>query len=237
MKRAVGAFGVVLPDYEGSDDYTVAPAPFLRFTFSEQRYVQVFGTNAFVNLLNHPNFELGPKAVYRIGRDDPDDSVVDLMKDVDDSFELGGFVGYKRSFDNNPRRRMNLRFDLTQDVSDGHDGYVAELVGAYWQPAGASFDIGFRGNVSYASDDYMSSFFSVTPSDSAASGLRLYEADAGFKDIGIAAMGFYHLNQNWHIGGLLMYKRMLGDAEDSPVVSDRGSENQLFAGLGLVYSW
>ena len=237
LNRTVGGFGLILPDYEGSDDYTFAPAPMLRYKFGEERYVQIFGNNAFVNILNHPNFEFGPKAVYRLGRDDPDDSVVDLMKDVDDSFELGGFVGYKRNFDNNPRHRMNVHIDLTQDVSDGHDGYVAELAGVYWRPAATSFDIGFRGNVAYASDDYMSSFFSVTPSDSAASGLSTFDADAGFKDIGLAAMGLYHLNQNWHIGGIVMYKRMLGDAEDSPVVSDRGSENQLFVGLGLLYSW
>ncbi len=237
LDRTVGAFAVVLPDYEGSDDYTFAPAPLLRYKFSEERYVQIFGNKAFVNILNHPNFEFGPKAVYRFGRDDPDDSVVDLMKDVDDSFELGGFVGYKMNFDSNPRHRMNVHLDLTQDVSDGHDGYVAELSGVYWRPAATSFDIGFRGNVSYASDDYMSSFFSVTTSDSVASGLSTFDADAGFKDIGVAALGLYHLNQTWHIGGVVMYKRLLGDAEDSPVVSDRGSENQLFVGLGLLYSW
>jgi outer membrane scaffolding protein for murein synthesis (MipA/OmpV family) len=30
---------------------------------------------------------------------------------------------------------------------------------------------------------------------------------------------------------------LLGDAEDSPVVDVRGSENQLFAGVALLYSW
>jgi outer membrane protein len=237
MKRAVGAFGLVLPDYEGSDDYTGAPAPFLRWQFGEQRYVQVFGNSAFVNVLNHPNIELGPKAVYRRGRDDPDDSVVDLMQDVDDSFELGGYIGYRYNIQGNPRRRINLRFDITQDVTDGHDGYVADVIGMYWMPAGQSFDIGFRANATYASDDYMSTFFGVTPADSARSGLAVYDADAGFKDVGLATMGFYHVNKNWHVGGILLYKRLLGDAEDSPVVSGRGDENQFFAGLGLVYSW
>ncbi len=235
--RIVGAAVVLLPDYEGSDDYTFAPAPILQYKFSGERYVQIIGNKAFVNVLNHPNIELGAKAVYRFGRDDVDDDVVDLMRDVDDSFELGGFIGYKKKFNNDIRHRMNIHFDVTQDVSDGHEGLVAELAGVYWRPVAKPFDIGFRGNVTYASDDYMSSFFDVTASDSAASGLSTFDADSGFKDIGLAVMGLYHFSQNWHLGGSVMYKRMLGDAEDSPVVDVRGSENQLFAGLAIVYSW
>ena len=235
--RVVGLAAVALPDYEGSDDYTFAPAPMLQYKFSGERYVQLIGNKAFVNVLNHPNIELGAKAVYRFGRDDVDDDVVDLMRDVDDSFELGGFVGYRKSFNNDMRHRMNVHFDVTQDVSDGHEGLVAELAGIYWRPVAKPFDIGFRGNITYASDDYMSSFFDVTASDSAASGLSTFDADSGFKDIGLAVMGLYHFSQNWHLGGSVQYKRMLGDAEDSPVVSVRGSKNQLFAGLAVVYSW
>ncbi len=132
--RVVGAAVVVLPDYEGSDDYTFAPAPILQYKFSGERYVQIVGNKAFINVLNHPNFELGPKFVYRFGRDDVDDSAVDRMRDVDDSFEVGGFVGFKETFDNNIRHRMNIHFDVTQDVSNGHDGLVAELAGIYWRP-------------------------------------------------------------------------------------------------------
>ena len=145
--RVVGAAAVVLPDYEGSDDYTFAPAPILQYKFSTKRYVQLIGNKAYLNLLNHPNIELGPKAVFRFGRDDPDDSVVDLMRDVDDSFELGGFVGYAKTFNNNIRHRMNVHLDVTQDVSDGHDGWVMDLAGIYWKPVAKAFDIGFRGNV------------------------------------------------------------------------------------------
>ncbi len=50
-------------------------------------------------------------------------------------------------------------------------------------------------------------------------------------------IGFFHLNENWHLGGSAMYQRLLGDAEDSPVVDDRGSANQIFGGLAILYSW
>ncbi len=132
---------------------------------------------------------------------------------------------------------MNIHFDVTQDVSNGHDGLVAQLAGIYWRPVAKPFDIGFRGNVTYASNSYMSTYFSVDAADSARSGLPRFNADSGMKDFGLSLMGLFHLSENWHIGGSVMYKRMLNDAEDSPVVDDRGSKNQLFAGLALLYSW
>ena len=45
------------------------------------------------------------------------------------------------------------------------------------------------------------------------------------------------LSQNWHLAGGVIYSRLVGDAADSPVVKDRGSENQFFAGAGVVYAW
>ena len=31
----------------------------------------------------------------------------------------------------------------------------------------------------------------------------------------------------------MFYSRLLGDAADSPIVSDRGSRNQLYYGIGI----
>ena len=83
----------------------------------------------------------------------------------------------------------------------------------------------------------MSSFFDVTPAESAASGLRTFDADAGFKDIKIGLMGLFHISEKWHVGGGVYYGHLFGDAEDSPVVDDVGSASQLFAGLSVLYSW
>jgi outer membrane protein len=91
--------------------------------------------------------------------------------------------------------------------------------------------------VLYASEDYMSSFFDVTASDSALSGLPQFDADAAFRDVGISLMGMWHLNQAWHIAGGFEYKLLLGDAADSPVVDQRGDENQISVGVSLLYSW
>jgi outer membrane scaffolding protein for murein synthesis (MipA/OmpV family) len=34
-----------------------------------------------------------------------------------------------------------------------------------------------------------------------------------------------------------MYSRLVGDAADSPIVAERGSENQWIYGVGTLYAW
>ncbi len=240
IDNMVGLVAVAVPDYEGSDDYTGGVGPILRLKFSGERYLQVLGNKAYLNIFyKSKTWEFGPMAVYRGGRDsgEIDDSVVKLMADVDDSIELGAFVSYRKDFNADPRHRMNITLGVTQDVSDGHDGLVASLSGVYWTPVSRMFDIGLRGGVQYASDDYMSSNFGVNSSNVGTSGLSTFSAGAGIKDVSFAVMAAAHFSKHWHVGGGIFYKKLLGDASDSPVVDVRGDDNQLIAGVSILYSW
>ena len=240
LEKMIGVVGVVVPDYEGSDEYDFTFAPMLFYKINgSSRYFQLVGNKVFLNILDQENLEFGPMGVYRLGRasGSVEDDVVSKMSTVDSSIEVGGFIGYAKKFDNNPRHRMNVHLDVTQDVSDGHDGLTAALSAIYWRPIARPFDIGFRGAVTFADDEYMSSFFDVTASDSASSGLPQFDADAGLKDASVQLMGLLHLSKAWKIAGGVQYKRLMGDAEDSPVVDQRGDANQISAGIALLYSW
>ncbi len=84
----------VIPDYKGSDDYTVgvAPAGLMKFGKSD-RYARLLVTELSVNVLDSRNWSLGPVLNYRFARDDVDDSAVKLMRDIDGTFEAGLFAG------------------------------------------------------------------------------------------------------------------------------------------------
>ena len=237
VDRLVGGIVGMVPEYEGSDSYKAAGAPLLHFRFSDYRYAQVIANKAYLNLLNNRNFEAGLKGVYRNGRVNADDNDVDKLPSVDSSFELGGFVAYKKFFGQNPEHRWVTVLGLTQDVSDGHKGFVGEFSSTYWRPLTKRFSIAPRVVTSYASDDYMSSFFDVSGSGAAATGLSSFSADAGFKDIGVGLLGLFHITQNWHVGGGYQYKHLLSDAADSPIVDDRGSKGQHVLGLSVMYTW
>ena len=82
----------------------------------------------------------------------------------------------------------------------------------------------------------MESYFAISPADSARSGLPIYHASSGIKDIGMNLALSHSVTENWTVGGLVAYKRLLNDAEDSPVTKV-GNENQYVAGLFFTYSW
>ncbi len=53
--------------------------------------------------------------------------------------------------------------------------------------------------------------------------------DGEFKDVGLHMIANYSFNSNWSLVGNLGYKRLVGDAEDSPIVDDAGSADQIFS--------
>jgi hypothetical protein len=75
----------------------------------------------------------------------------------------------------------------------------------------------------------------LEPVDPARSGLDQYSADEGFKDVSIGAALTYGFLERWSVSGLASYTRLIGDAEDSPLVDDVGNENQFFAGALINY--
>jgi outer membrane scaffolding protein for murein synthesis (MipA/OmpV family) len=81
----------------------------------------------------------------------------------------------------------------------------------------------------------MDSFFGIDGAQSAASGLEPFEAEAGLKDVGLSLRLNYGLTERWSILASGEYRRLLGDAADSPIVADEGSADQLQSFVALGY--
>jgi outer membrane protein len=130
---------------------------------------------------------------------------------------------------------VSLQFQ--HDVGGTHEGFLITPSMRYWHPVTRALTVSLGGSFTYGSGDYMSTYFDVTAADATRSGLTQFSADSGIRDVRIAPMLVYSLSQSWHVAGGFIYSRLLGDAADSPIVDDRGDENQFFAGLGIVYAW
>jgi outer membrane scaffolding protein for murein synthesis (MipA/OmpV family) len=83
----------------------------------------------------------------------------------------------------------------------------------------------------------MDEYFGVTPRDSLASGLPIYVPGGGVRDARGWAVAILHLSLQWHLGVGVMYSRLMGEAADSPLVSQEGSKNQWVYGAGALYAW
>jgi outer membrane scaffolding protein for murein synthesis (MipA/OmpV family) len=233
---SLGAGVGVVPDYEGSDDYQAVPIPFATAVWNSGRSLELRGLKLKANLarkdfgFGRETWRFGPVANYRFGRDNVDDNKVDELDEVDDSFELGGFVGV--GLDN-----WSFKVEALQDVASGHDGFLLALRGGYRYPLSQTCVLSLGVFTTYADGSYMNSYFSIDSSDAARSGLKQFDADSGFKDVGFEVGASYSFTENWSVRALGRYARLIGDAADSPVTDDRGSENQFLAGAVIIYTF
>ena len=228
------------PDYEGSEDYEAVPAIFGRYVWESGRYIDLGGAPSTgsaarlsANLLSGnsgTNWELGPLLQYRMERDDVDNGKVDDMRKVDSTVEAGAFVGFRSG-------NWEGELSFAADANSEHDGYLVYLSGAYNMKVNDKLKLKFGAQTSYADDDYMDAYFGVSSGDAARSGLSTYSADEGIKDVGLNLTANYAFNKKWGMIGALSYSRLLGDAEDSPLVDDEGDKNQLGATLVVTYSF
>jgi outer membrane protein len=219
----------IAPDYEGSEDYQFVPIPYARAQWASGQYVHLLGNKLKGNLLPDDMWSLGPMLEYISSRADVDNNRVDDMQNVDASVMLGVFGSVKID-------RWNASLELRQDIAD-NNGFLTTLRGGYNLPINEQLRLGFGVSTTYADGDYMNTYFSVDSGDAARSGLKEYDAESGFKDVALDLSADYNIYENWSVTGLFQYTRLVGDAEDSPVVDDEGDENQFFAGFLVKYSF
>ncbi len=233
------ALGIgVLPDYEGSDDFTIGigPAALLK-PWDNERSIRLLATELTLNVLNHRNWSFGPVANYRFKRSDVDDDVVKQFVDVNAALELGASLGWSWISDGDPRNRFTTSMQLLQDVTGNHEGFLASGSARYFLPVSLPVTLSAGAAVTYASSDYMDTYFGVSAVDSARSGLTQFSAGGGIRDIRFPLMAIFSLSPKWHISAGGIVKILLDDAADSPIVDDRGDATQIIAGIGLAYAW
>lgn len=224
----IGGGGAYAPDYEGSDDYEFQPFPFASIVYDG--FIFIEGTSLGVNLLSYEGLTAGPIARYGFGRDEDDNDALDGLGDIDGSLELGGFARYEAGI-------WSAALTVTQDVAGGHDGMVAAISTGVAVPLAGNLRSSIEASASWADSSYMDSFFDVSRSQALKSGYDQYEAGAGFKDVGIMLGLDYMVTEAIGVSGRVQYKRLIGDAADSPIVEDKGSADQFFTGMFLTYKW
>lgn len=234
------------PSYDGSDDYVLFPAPLI------QGQIGPIGINPrpagiALDFVKDPEdgvgFDFGVAARLRSNRADQiEDPVVEAAGELDRAFEIGPTAGVSIPGLLNPYDSLSFSVDARWDVAGAHGGMVVDPSVSYFTPLSRGMAAALTLSAEHASDDYADYYYSVSPAQSAASGLPLYQAEGGFTKAGATLLLGVDLDGDLTNGGFALvglggYSRMLGDAKDSPYTSLRGDADQWFAALGVGYTF
>lgn len=223
------------PDYLGSDDFELTPYIAGNLSYGPY-FLEAQGQEVRLGFEPVQGLALGPMMNIGNGRDKgvKSDRVGRLPK-IGDAFEAGGFARYSWQglFD----RRDSLTLDTTflTDLSNDHDGTIGSLGLTYGRKLGDRWSVGAGIRLTYVDDKYAQAYFGIDAVGAAASGLPIYNAGGGIRDIGLSAKVGYALDQNWSIQLLGSYKHLTGGFKDSPVVDLEGSTGQLSGALAIGY--
>ena len=233
----VSAGAAALPDYSGSDDYRFIPFGAFRYEF-EAVTVRTDGPGLALDLVERGPVTAGAYARWSGGRDEVEDAVVARLPEVGDSIITGGFIDVELASD------ILTGFDTVSlgaragvDALGEFDGVTWTASANYLTALSRTSFAGLTASVSGYSDDYADSLFSVDAAGAAASGLPVYAAEGGVKDVGVTALLTVGVGGPWSVTSVLGYSRLVGDFADSPLVAERGDENQAFLGLAVGRSF
>ncbi|MCB1749092.1 MAG: MipA/OmpV family protein [Gammaproteobacteria bacterium] len=223
----LGLLGAVGPDFEGASTYEADPVPLLRVSWKNR--VVFRGRSLDLNAVLVDGLRAGPMVKTRAGRRDSRAAYLRGLGDVDRAFEAGGFVRFKRG-------PFALRVNALQDFAGAHGGCLVETSAQLRLPLDEP-RFSLTVSSTWVDDDYNNAYFGVDAVQARRSGLRRFDADGGFKDVGVALGTRVELSPHWSAVMTMSYRRLLGDTADSPIVADHGDADQFYAAVGALWEY
>ena len=245
----VGLGAAYLPRYEGSKDYSFSPAP-AALAYIDGHTITYIGNRISVDLIGDKanrdwDIQAGPIGVVNLDRTTTSgigNRQVAALGKIGAAVELGGYVGIgKIGVVTSPYDRLSVSVSYRHDVTGVHDSGIWQPSVNYFTPLSTKAAVGLFATAEHAGRGYARRYFSITPDQSAASGLPVYNARAGWKDWSVGGLATYSITGNllkgWKLVGGLTYGRELGNFADSPIVSQVGSRSQWLSALGVAYTF
>ena len=243
----IGAGAIYGPSYDGSDDYVVTPIPMVRAKIGGIEISPRAGGIA-VDLIpdnDRPRigFSLGPLVSYSANRARQiKDPVVRAAGKLDEALELGATAGVTLYRVLHEYDSITASADIKWDVLGAHGGRIISPGVSYFTPLSRAAFVSLALSAKHVDDDYADYYYDVTPAQSAASGLPLYDAKGGWDSWSVGLFGGYDLSGNaldggFAVFGVASYSRMLNDGKRTPYTSIRGDANQWVVGAGIGYTF
>ncbi|MBA8840515.1 MipA/OmpV family protein [Ochrobactrum sp. RH2CCR150] len=221
------------PSYEGAHDKSFSFVPSFDIRrFGEAADLSAPDDNIDYSLFELGGVEIGPVASIRGNRKPSDDPSLQGLHEIRWSVDAGAFAQYW-AIQDKLRFRVEARQGFRRD-----DGFVADLGADWFQRAGKDLIFSVGPRLSFANATYMQNSFGVSAGEVANGAvLPAYDARGGVKSVGVVASVTYQLTDTMSIQAYDKFERLVGDAVDSPIVTQGGSPNQNSIGIILSRSF
>ena len=227
----IGAEARLLPSFEGANSYTVAPVPLLSIRRAGTPASFVAPRDGFgFAILDTGKFQAGPAFKVDLPRREGSNSDLRGLGNVDWTLEAGAFIQYWWT------PWLRTRAELRQGIG-GEKGLMSDLTADVVVPVTSQVTVSGGPRLTLATNAATSPYFSITPLQSINSGLPVYDAHGGVHSYGAGAQVRYAWSPQWATHVFVEYMRLSGGAANSPLVTLRGSRDQVQTGIGLAYSF
>ena len=225
----LGAAGFVAPTYEGAKDMAISGVPVISLsrTGTAIRFSSRNDNPGF-SVYDNGSFRIGPVGKLLWPRDSDSSNDLIGLKDVPFGVEAGLFAEYF------PSDWMRLRAEVRQGFL-AHHGVVADLSADAFTDIMPNVQISAGPRLSLASDSYFRAYYGVSPAESIASGLTVYDPGGGLKSVGVGGAVTWKATDKITTQLFGEYSRLTGPAADSSLVKERGSPNQFMIGISATY--
>ena len=215
--RFSAGLGVVSqPKYPGSDPRRTSVLPLLSANYG--RYFiggtpgagVPFGVGALLVRDTHWRLGVGLGYDFEKPRKESDSSRFTGLGDVDRTALGSLFGGYED-------RWWAVRGNVRTDIGGKHEGTLAtlELEGRWAVDEQLMLSAG--PSVTWADSNYMRTFYGVSASQSASSGLAAYSTSSGIETVRLNLGAAYRLTPSWSLGARLSFGTLHGEAASSPI--------------------
>jgi len=218
--------------YVGSNAWRVVPVPYFdarRFGSKEGFHTPRDGVG--IALFDNGVLATGPVGSLIWRRRQSSSSSLNGLGNVDFTGLIGGFVDYWAV----PWLRSRVE---VMEGFGGATGVQTNLSIDAVVPLSTAVTWSGGPRARYVTSALESPYFSITQSQSIASGLPVYNAGAGWQAVGAGTQLKYRLNPTWATYAFVEYDKLVGPTASSPIVTGPGgSSNQWTFSVGLTYSF
>lgn len=231
----IGLGVATVPTYEGSPNRRTLAVPDLTISYRSRDWGSVeFGQRGLIwNAVEAGRFRFALVAQFDPGRKDRDTSTLNPipgdkrlagMGNVQSSTEAGVGVGYGP-----------VMVVARQSLSErGPKGAQVDMTVEMPWTVSDRLNLRFAVGATWANQDYMQTYFGVTPAQARATSFSVYTPKSGCHKVEASIGADYALASNWRLQSHVGFSRLGDDAAASPIV---GRRDGVSAALAVAYEF